>query len=271
MNTWSPKGPAYLFCPADRPDRFSKAAAVADVVIVDLEDAVAPERRELARESVHASTLDPATTIVRVNPVASPEHARDLAMLEDTPFRTIMVAKTSSADEVRSLHRFNVVALVESARGISAVEEIVACANTVGVMWGSEDLVASLGGYSSRHEDGSWRDVARYARARTLIAARAHHLVALDATFLDLDNLEALAREAADAAAMGFSGTPCVHPTQVAVVRAAYAPSPTQVAWARRVLEGSEGRGGALRVDGLMVDGPVLAQARQIMERVLGV
>ncbi len=267
MTTWGPAGPAYLFCPADRPERFAKAAAVADVVIIDLEDGVAPERRDEARANVRNSVLDPATTIIRVNPATSPEHARDVSMLDDSVFTTLMLAKTSGADEVRSLRRFNVVALCESAEGIAALEEIAACVHVVGLMWGSEDLVASLGGYSSRHEDGSLRDVARYARARTLIAARARQLVALDTVLLNFEDLDALALEAADAAAMGFTGTPCVHPQQVGVVRAAYTPSAAQVTWARRVLAGAQGREGAVRVDGLMVDGPVLAQARQIMGR----
>ncbi len=268
MTTWGPTGPAYLFCPADRPERFAKAAAVADVVIVDLEDAVAPERREEARANVLHADLDPATTVIRVNPVTSPEHARDVSMLEDSAFTTLMLAKTGGADDVRSLRRFNVIALCESAEGIAALDEIVACDNVVGVMWGSEDLVASLGGYSSRHEDGSLRDVARYARARTLIAARSRQVLALDTVLLNFEDLDALAREAADAAAMGFTGTVCVHPMQVGVVRAAYSPSAAQVDWARRVLEAAQGREGVLRVDGLMVDGPVLAQARQIMSRV---
>jgi citrate lyase subunit beta/citryl-CoA lyase len=267
VTTWTAPGPAYLFCPADRPERFAKAAAAADIVIVDLEDGVAPDQREQARANVHAATLDPATTIIRVNPLASEDHARDMAMLDDCAYRTIMLAKTSDADEVRSLGRFAVIALCETPEGITALEGIAECANTVGLMWGSEDLVAALGGYSSRHEDGSLRDVARYARARTLIAARAHQLVALDTVYLNFEDLDALRVEAADAAAMGFSGTPCVHPTQVAIVREAYRPTPTQVAWAQQVLEVAQGREGVFRLEGLMVDGPVLAQARHIMSR----
>lgn len=268
MTTLGPLGPAYLFCPADRPDRFAKAAACADVVIIDLEDGVAPERRDEARGNILGSNFDPATTIIRVNPVASPEHDRDMAMLTNSVYSTVMLAKTGSADEVRSLGRFDVVALCETAAGITALEEIAECEYVVGLMWGSEDLVASLGGYSSRHEDGSLRDVARYARARTLIAARARQLVALDTVFLNLEDLDALEVEAADAAAMGFTGTACVHPTQVAVVRAAYSPSAAQLSWAQHVLEVAQDREGVFRMDGLMVDGPVLAQARKILSRV---
>lgn len=265
---WTTPGPAFLFCPADRPERFAKAAAVADVVIVDLEDGVAPDRREQARRDVAHANLDPASTVVRVNPVSSAEHERDMATLRDCALRTVMLAKTSSADEVRALEGFDVFALCETPAGISAIEEIVECPHVVGVMWGAEDLVAALGGYSSRHDDGSYRDLGRYARARTLVAAGAHRLCALDAVFLDIGNLEGQRDQALDAAAMGFSASVCVHPSQVAVVREAYRPSAAQIAWAQNVLEASHGRGGVFRVGGLMVDEPVIAQARQILARV---
>lgn len=260
-------GPAYLFCPADRPERFATAAAAADVVILDLEDGVAPAHRASARAHVLAAALDPATTIVRVNPVSSPEHALDVAMLRTSRWRTLMLAKTASSDEVRSLEGFDVVALCETPAGITALEEIARCPNAVGIMWGAEDLVAALGGYASRHDDGSYRDVARYARARALLAARARGLVALDAVYLDFADLAGQRAEATDAAAMGFSGTACVHPTQVAVIRAAYRPSPAQIDWARRIAREARGRAGVFRVGGLMVDGPVLAQAAQILRR----
>ncbi len=278
MTAWNAPGPAFLFCPGDRPERFAKAAAAADVVIVDLEDAVSPEHREAARLNVLGADLDPATTVVRVNPRDSLEHDRDLQMLRESAYRTVMLAKTSSADDVRSLESFDVIALCETPPGVLALEEICACANTVGVMWGAEDLVAALGGFSSRFDDGTYRDVARFARARTLLAARARQLVAIDAVYLNFDDLEAQRAEARDAAAMGFTGTACVHPTQAAVIREAYHPTPAQLAWAREVLasvggddsapedEGARGTG-VTRVGGLMVDGPVLAQARQILHR----
>ena len=264
---WVPPGPAFLFCPADRPERFAKAAAAADVVIVDLEDGVSPDQRAAARENIQHATLDPATTIVRVNPVHSREHPLDLAMLSTTPLRMIMLAKASSAEEILSLDSFSVIALCETPRGVVAAEDMARCANTLGLMWGAEDLVAALGGYSSRHDDGAYRDVARHARARGLTAAGANDRCALDAVFLDFADLDGQRREALDAAAMGFSATVCVHPSQVAIVRAAYEPTPAQVSWARDVLGEAARHDGVFRVGGLMVDEPVLAQARAIMSR----
>ena len=267
MDASSVAGPAFLFCPGDRPERFEKAAKAADVVIIDLEDAVAPERREDARRHILGTDLDPDTTVIRVNPRGAADHERDVATLLESPYRTVMLAKTSSADEVRSLARFDVIALCETPEGVMAAEEIAACPNTVGLMWGAEDLVAAMGGYSSRRDDGTYRDVARFARSRTLLAARARGLIALDAVFLNFEDLEGLRAEAGDAAAMGFSATACVHPSQAVVVREAYRPTPAQRAWAREVVEVADVGGGVGRVGGAMIDGPVVAQARQILRR----
>lgn len=147
-------GPALLFCPADRPDRFAKAAARADAVILDLEDAVAPAAKAAARRAVVASSLDPNRTIVRLNPVDTPEFAKDLAAVAETGYGTLMLAKTASAAQVSALAGFDVIAVVETAAGVVCVTEIAAAPNVVAVLWGSDDLVASLGGTSSRLPDG---------------------------------------------------------------------------------------------------------------------
>ena len=264
---WVAPGPAFLFCPADRPERFAKAAAAADVVILDLEDGVAPDRKEEARAAVAASTLNRATTIVRVNPVNSPAHDSDMRMLTASDFRLVMLAKTTSADEVLSLEGFSVFPLCETPPGVMAIEEIVGCHNTVGVMWGAEDLVAALGGFSSRHDDGTFRDVASYSRASALLTGGMRGRCTIDAVFLDIGDLEGQRRQAVDAAAMGFTANACVHPSQVAVVREAYRPNSDQVAWAREIIAAAQGRGGVFRVNDLMVDGPVIAQAQQLLAR----
>lgn len=261
-------GPALLFCPADRPDRFAKAAQRADAVILDLEDAVAPEAKARARSALLATPLDPARTVVRVNAVGSPELDGDAATLARTPYRTVMLAKTSSADDVAALRErgpWDVVALVETAAGVVAAPSIAAADGVVALLWGAEDLVASLGGTSSRHEDGTYRDVARHARSAVLTAAGAAGRAAIDAVHLDLQDLDGLAREARDARACGFAATACLHPDQVATVRAAYRPTPEEVDRARRLLEAAAGRTGAFRWEGRMVDGPVLRHAEQVV------
>jgi citrate lyase subunit beta/citryl-CoA lyase len=260
-------GPAWLFCPADRPERFAKAAAVADVVILDLEDGVAAADRPAARQALQQTPLDPARTVVRVSPAGTDEQARDLAALADTAYTTVMLAKTESAAQVAELAPRQVVALVETPRGAVSAAEIAAAAATAAMMWGAEDLVAAIGGGSSRRADGRYRDVARHVRSTVLLAASAFGRVALDAVYLDIGDLAGLKEEARDAAAVGFDATVCIHPSQVAVVRAAYRPAEDQVAWARRVLAAARTERGVFAFEGRMADAPVLRHAEAILRR----
>jgi citrate lyase subunit beta/citryl-CoA lyase len=261
-------GPALLFCPADRPERYRKAFDRADAVILDLEDAVAPKDKTAARGHLIESELDPAWVIVRVNPADSDAFTADLATLSQTDYRRIMLAKAESPKRVARIdQRFEVVALCETAKGIAQADRLAALDNVVALMWGAEDLVASLGGTSSRKANGRYRDIARYARSRVLLAAGARGKAAIDAVHLDIGDAKGLATEAADAAASGFSATACIHPSQVAVIRDAYRPDDASVAWARRVLTVAEGERGVFSFDGRMVDEPVLRHARSVLER----
>ena len=278
-------GPALLFCPADRPERFSKALERADAVILDLEDGVTPDERPAAREALVAFGRsladDPAggdrlaRTIVRLNAATSIDFAADLDALRTTRFRTLMLAKTESTEQLdalaESLDGVRVIALCETALGVLTAPELAGHPAVVALMWGAEDLVVSLGGTSSRLPDGSYRDVAKHARSSVLLAAGAAGVDALDAVHIDLDDLDALAAEAADAVASGFTATACLHPKQVPVVRDAYRPSDTDVARARAVLEAAQRSGGAFRLDGRMIDEPLIAQARSVLRRAEGI
>lgn len=266
-------GPALLFCPADRDDRYAKALAAADMVILDLEDAVAPADKPAARERLGASALDPQRTIVRVNPAGTADHALDLATLSRTSYRTTMLAKAESAADLDALHAagLRVLALCETARGVAHAEEIAAHPATIGLMWGAEDLVASMGGRSSRlttgPHAGRYRDVARHARSRVLLAAKASGRAAIDSVHLDIADADGLRAEVEDAAASGFDATACIHPSQVAVIREGYAATPEERAWAERVLAEAERQPGVFRFEGRMVDEPVLRQARAVLGR----
>jgi citrate lyase subunit beta/citryl-CoA lyase len=260
-------GPALLFCPADRPDRYDKAASRSDAVILDLEDAVAPADKAAAREALVSHPLDPAKTIVRVNPFETADFELDLTALARTPYRTVMLAKATSAAEVEALRGFDVIALCETAAGVLAAGSIAAAEHVVALMWGAEDLVASLGGTSSRFADGSYRDVAAHARSTVLLAAGANHTAAIDSVFLNIPDLDGLRAEATDAAASGFAATACIHPSQVDAIRAGYAPTPTEVADARAVLEAAAAERGVFQFNGRMVDEPVLRHARSVVAR----
>ncbi|SEJ24049.1 citrate lyase subunit beta / citryl-CoA lyase [Arthrobacter sp. yr096] len=265
-------GPALLFCPADRPERFGKAADRSDAVILDLEDAVAPADKPGAREAIlaqlGAAKLDPASTIVRVNPVGTPEFELDLQTLAKTPYRTVMLAKAESAEQPRSLEGYQVIALCETAAGIVNAAAIAAEPNVVGLMWGAEDLLASLGGLSSRNDDGGYRAVALHSRSAVLLAAKAAGKEAIDSVYVNIPDLEGLMAESADAVASGFGAKACIHPNQVAVVREAYAPSPEAVAQATELLEAAAAAGtGVFQFKGRMIDGPILKHAQATLRR----
>src|SRR5256885_4880362 len=108
------EGTAWLFCPADRADRFDKAAAAADIVILDLEDGVAPADRPRARENLQHTRLDPARTVVRVSPSGTTDHAQDVSAAGSAGYRTIMLAKAETAGQAASLSGFGVIALGET-------------------------------------------------------------------------------------------------------------------------------------------------------------
>ena len=261
-------GPALLFCPADRPERFARAAAAADAVILDLEDGVAPDSKDRARAAVVASSLDPARTVVRVNPSSSGQLDRDLAALEGTPYRTVMLAKAETPADTERLAAFEVIAICESPLGVRNADQLAASPNVVAMTWGAEDLVAALGGTSSRFASGEYRHYAHYARSRVLIAAASEGKPAFDTVHLDMADQHGLRAEADDARASGFAGAMCIHPTQVEVIRAAFRPSADEVAWAMGVLEAAAAASGGVFVfEGRMVDEPLLRQARKLVAR----
>ena len=258
-------GPAWLFCPADRPERFEKAAAAADVVILDLEDGVAAADREAARAALIDTPLDPARTVVRVNPATTTDHELDLKALFRTAYTTVMLAKTESAQQVSALAPLDVVVLIETPLGALTVTESARADNAIAVMWGAEDLFAVFGGTANRRADGSYRDVAQHVRSQTLLAAKAYGRMALDSVYLDIKDIDGLRAEVDDAVAVGFDAKVAIHPTQVAVIRSGYEPTPDQVQWARHVLAAARDQRGVFQFEGIMVDAPVLRRAERIV------
>jgi len=269
-------GPALLFCPADRPERYQKAATRADAVILDLEDAVAPADKQRARGAILAQLgaagdepeLDPSRTIIRVNPAGTEEFEKDLHCLAHTPYKTVMLAKAESPAQLEALASYQVIALCETAAGVLNAPAIAAAPNVVALMWGAEDLLASLGGTSSRKDDGGYRAVALHARSSVLLAARAFGKEAVDAVYTNIPDLGGLATEAADAVASGFGSKACIHPSQAAVVRGAYAPSEAEVSAAAALLQAAGAAGqGVFQYQGQMIDGPILKHAEAVIRR----
>ncbi|RHW23754.1 CoA ester lyase [Nocardioides immobilis] len=267
MSDWTP-GPAWLFCPADRPERYAKALAAADVVILDLEDAVAPANKPAARDALQAivagGTFDAARTVVRINATSSSEHEADVRLASSLGLPRLMLAKSEDPALLAALPH-EVVVLVETPLGIERAVELAAAANVVALMWGADDLVAGLGGTGSRKPDGTYRDVARCARSRALVAAKANGRLALDAVHMDIDDIDGLAAECEDAVAVGFDATVAIHPRQVDVIRASYSPAAERVDWAERLLAYVGDDRGVTTFEGRMVDGPIFQQAERIL------
>lgn len=264
---WHP-GPAWLFCPATRSDRYAKALAQADVVISDLEDAVAPQDKEAGREALRElaaqGVLDRSRTVVRINAAGTSHHRLDLALTHELDVPRVMLPKAERVRQVAEIPH-EVVALLETPRGIQKAGRLSRADNVVGVMWGADDLVAGLNGTSSRTGDGIYRDVARYARSRMLLAAKSSGRLALDAVFMDISDLDGLAAECEDAVASGFDAKVAIHPTQLSVIRTAYTPTEAQASWARRLLAHVGADRGVTTFEGRMVDGPIYQQAERVV------
>lgn len=260
-------GPALLFCPADRPERFEKAAAAGDTVILDLEDAVSLDAKDSARASVIASALDPARTMIRVNPSSTGLLEDDLAAVRGTAYRTLMLPKAETIAELEALSDFDVVAICESPLGVRDADRLAGAPNLIALTWGPEDLLAALGGSSSHFEDGRYREYARYARSRVLIAAASEGKDAFDTVHFDIHDDEGQRDEATDAAASGFRGVMCLHPRQVSIIREAFAPTAEMVEWARGVLAAADSTAnGVFTYAGRMIDEPLLRQARRVLQ-----
>lgn len=261
-------GPVVLFCPGDRPDRYVRAAASADSVILDLEDAVAPTAKAGARASVVRALVDgrvdAARTVVRINPLDGPWGRKDVAALVDSPVTTLMLPKASDPGELEALAHWWVVALCETAAGVTAAQRLAQADNCCALMWGGEDLTADLGGRTSRGPDGGYLSLVTHARTAVLLAAGAERRPALDGVFLDVHDDDGLAAETAQAVGMGFAAKAAIHPRQVPHIREAFAPTEQELSWAREVMD-AVSAGGVTTVRGRMVDEPLLRQARTIV------
>lgn len=269
-------GPAILFVPADQPERYAKAYERSDAVIIDLEDAVSPDDRPAARDALrgHLATLDSDTadrTVVRVNPVNEADFTQDMAVLSGTSLRYVMVPKVEDPKDITAvaaaLPGVGVIALCETAAGVMVAHQLAKQDAVVALMWGSEDLMVSTGGSSSRFLDGTYRDVPRFARANVLLAAAAAGKGSIDTIHTDLSPTDQFVLESYDAVASGWTAKACIHPAQVPVIRQAYTPTEEELEYAQALLAEVPKHGGVFQFRGSMVDGPLIAHARTVVTR----
>nr|WP_237447837.1 CoA ester lyase [Nocardioides flavescens] len=276
-----PPGPAWLFVPGDRPDRWATAAARADGVVVDLENAVEPAAKPDARRAL-GTVLDEVPDerlVVRVNEPGSDDFAHDAAAVRDAGVTTVMVPKLRdrrTLDRVASqLPGVELVVLCETADAVLDAREIAGSPRCSALMWGGEDLAVDLGGLASHDSDGELLPASAHARTHVRYAARAARVAAVDAPVLRTDRPSWVSAEARTASSMGYHAKACIHPNQVPLVRRAFAPTPEELAWAEAVVAASEARMGATGgtevsvfvLAGQMVDHPVVALARTLLAR----
>ncbi len=284
---------SWLFVPGDSESKLAKVAGYgADVVIVDLEDAVAPpakaHARTLARTWLQSQASGgSAARWVRINALDTPLWREDLAAVMPGKPDGVMVPKAAGPEQLQGLagelsvqeQRNGMVP--GSTRILPLVSETPAAAlgiaayagaglpRLAGLTWGAEDLSAVLGATRKRDAAGVWTDAFRFVRAQVLLAAHARGVLAVDTLHADFRDTEGLRRIAEESHADGFSGMLAIHPAQVPVINDAFTPREEDIDRARAIVNAFSANPGAgtLQLDGRMIDQPHLEQARRLLAR----
>ena len=264
-----------LFVPGTRPERFPKAlAAGPDMVTVDLEDAVIPPQKDLARERAMAllegPRADDIERVVRINGLRTAFGLKDLLAVAEhpSPPDAIMLPKVEAAEEVaiaaavleRAARPVGLHVIIESNRGLEAAFPIAGAAPSIrSLLFGAVDMAAELGATQSF-------TAMLYARSRVVHAAARHGLDALDVPWLDLADEAGLLEECRAVQGLGFTGKAAIHPKQLAPINAVFTPGPDRIAYARKVIDAFEASAdGLVVVDGKLIEAPVVRSARRTL------
>lgn len=282
-----------LFVPGDSEKKLEKAfGSAADVVIVDLEDSVAPQNKETARtlaaEFIRANRQNTkAALYVRVNDLESGQTESDLGALMVVAPDGIMLPKSNSGADVQRLSArlrvheaengiadgsTKIIPLVsETPLGVlNAATYHDASLRIAGLTWGAEDLSAAIGARTSRDQEGRYTDVFRLARSLTLLGAASASVAAIDTVFVNFRDEEGFRRECLDAERDGFTAKLAIHPAQIEVINEVFTPSPEAIVHAVAVVEAfaAAGNPGVVAIDGQMYDIPHLRRAERLLARV---
>ncbi len=271
-----------LFVPGDQPERMEKAlSAGADALILDLEDAVTPDRKKEARACV-ANFLSRGVRLVplfvRINPLGSGMADDDLAAIIAGKPDGIVLPKAEGGrslidldQRLKTLGDSHAVILPIATETPAAIFALGSYGDVTprlcGLTWGAEDLPAAIGAATSREEDGRYTSPYETVRSLTLFGAHAAGVPAIETVYPAFRDLDGLKAYAARGRRDGFSGMMAIHPAQVEVINAAFTPSDAEIAWARRIVELFEKNPGVgvLSLDGKMVDAPHLKQAKRLL------
>ncbi len=281
-----------LFVPGDSERKLEKGfSSGADVVIVDLEDSVAPANKENARR-VAADFLasrpagEKPAVHVRVNDLSSGLTDGDLAALVRVRPQGVMLPKSTSGADVQQLsaklrvHEAQnglpdggivivAIATETAASLFTGATYAGASARLAGLTWGAEDLSAAIGARSARDANGRYTDVFRLARTVTLLAASAAEAAAIDSVYPDFRDLAGLEAECLEAERDGFTAKMAIHPAQVPVINTAFTPSAEAIEYSAAVVAAFEAAGnpGVVGIGGKMYDRPHLRLAKRLLAR----
>lgn len=279
-----------LFVPADSDKKLARSLdAGADVLLLDLEDSVAPGRKDVARGMVRDFLkARPAGTraFVRINPLSTELAARDLEAVMPGGPDGIMLPKSAGGDDVRALDR--TLAGLEQKHGlaIGGTEILPIATETAramftlatypgsserlaGLMWGAEDLAADIGALANRRADSSYEAPFALARSMCLFAAAAAGVPAVDTVYADFRDRAGFERECQEGARMGFTAKAAIHPDQVETINRIFTPDPKTVEHARKIVDAfaRAPEAGVVSLDGMMVDRPHLLSAQRVLAR----
>ncbi|WP_175817923.1 HpcH/HpaI aldolase/citrate lyase family protein [Burkholderia diffusa] len=255
-----------LFVPGDRPERFEKALnSGADVVIVDLEDAVSPSAKERAR-SIIASWVSPEKPIlVRINARGTPWFSEDVKLRNLRGIAGIVLPKAETGGDIEAVFggssgRIPVYPLIETGAGLCNAREVAAAPYVQQLLFGTLDFIADMG------IEGDAEELNPY-RAALALASRVSGIEPpIDGVTPAIDDINRLTTDALNGRRLGFGGKLCIHPKQVPIVNQCYRPSEADLEWARRILDAAERADGSVLVlDGKMVDRPVVLKAQRIL------
>ncbi|MEP7084528.1 MAG: CoA ester lyase [Betaproteobacteria bacterium] len=260
-----------LFVPGNRPERFAKAlGSGADAIVLDLEDAVAPDAKSAARDAISAwasAGADLLRVVVRVNDAASPAFADDLRLCRDARIGAVMLPKAESPEHIRAVRNgvanAQVLALIESARGMANAQAVASSEGVARLVFGTLDYAVDLDLDIALQSDA----LIPGASCLTMASRIADLAAPVAGVTPQIDDEARLLADLAWARRHGFGAKLCIHPKQVDPIHAALAPGPQALDWAERVLAAEAASPGAAKLDGRMIDRPVVLQALRTLRR----
>jgi len=262
----------FLFVPGTRPERFIKALdSVANGVVLDLEDAVAEEDKETARNAIRTawpsfSVEQKKRLVIRTNAPGTQFYSADLILTQELNVGCLLIPKSESADQINgaalALPNTAIIPMIETAIGLDRLREISNANQVLRLALGNLDLQADLGMMCDPQETEL-----QTARYQIVLASRLAQIAPpVDGVTPSTDDLPRITDDAERAKRMGFGAKLCIHPKQVAIVKAAFMPTEEEIQWAQRVIEADHAsKGGAVKLDGRMIDRPVVLLAQRTL------